>query len=110
VILRKSNVLVLKKPAHLSQEFCPEILGESNYEIIGFEPEKRARASFSPSFPRCLFSIFLVPSGRGFENFLRVESLFLLRIFLDFFSQKALICWLFGDFFEEILRIARTMV
>jgi hypothetical protein len=95
-------VLVLKKPTHLSQEFCPEILGESNYEIVGFEPEKRP---LSPSSPLCPSSIFLVPSGEGIESFPRVESLFLLRIFLDFFSQKALHYWIFRVFSEENQRV-----
>jgi hypothetical protein len=88
------DVAVLKKPAHLSQEFCPEILGGSNYEIIGFEPEKRPELPSLNRRPRCPSSISLAPSGRHFESFLRVESLFFLRFFLDFFSQKALICWL----------------
>jgi hypothetical protein len=104
------DVLVLKKPAHLSQEFWPEIFRESNYEIVGFEPEKSARASFSQSSSSVSILNFSRPFGEGIESFLRVESLFLLRIFLDFFSQKALHYWLFRVFSEENQRLARTMV
>jgi hypothetical protein len=47
---RTKHVLILKKPTHLSQKFCPEIWGGSNYEIIRFEPEKRG-------YPNLLFGV-----------------------------------------------------
>jgi hypothetical protein len=60
------HVAVLKKSAHLSQEFCPEILGESNYEIVGFEPEKSARASLSQSSSSVSILNFSRPFGEEF--------------------------------------------
>jgi hypothetical protein len=76
VILRKSNVAVLKKPAHLSQEFCPEILGGSNYEIVGF------------------------------EGYFSVESSFLLRIFLHIFFRKVALCGLSRGFSGRKLEVS----